>query len=148
MAGGRPAKPRALKILEGNPGKREIPEEIPFKREPPVKPEGLSPDAEWLWDEIVFQMQDVGLLKPIDGASLRMVCETFARWREAVRMRQENGLLHDTSQGRNKAPWIGIEENASRDFRAWCNEYGITPAAENKLKNGSQEAGADENPFA
>lgn len=144
----RPAKPRALKILEGNPGRRPVEAEVPFKREPPVKPEGLSDDASWLWDEIVFQMEGVGLLKPIDGASLRMLCETFARWREAVRMRQESGLLHDTSQGRNKAPWIGIEENASRDFRAWCNEYGITPAAEAKLRGGGEDVGDEDNPFA
>jgi P27 family predicted phage terminase small subunit len=143
----RAAKPRALKILEGNPGRRPIEPEVPFKREPPVKPEGLSPDASWMWDEIVFHMQDMNLLKPVDGASLRMLCETFARWKEAVRMRQEEGLLATTSQGRNKAPWINIEENASRDFRAWCAEYGITPATEKNLA-GKQDAPGDENPFA
>lgn len=143
----RPAKPRALKILEGNPGRRPIEPEVAFKREPPVKPEGLSEDASWLWDEIVFHMESVGLLKPIDGASLRMLCETYARWREAVRMRQADGILAMTSQGKTRAPWIAIEENASRDFRAWCNEYGITPAAEAKLKGGS-DSGGEDNPFA
>lgn len=143
----RPAKPRALKILEGNPGRRPIEPEVPFKREPPEKPTDLSPDADLMWDEIVFHMQDVGLLKPVDGAALKMACETFARWQEAVRMRQTEGLLAMTSQGRGKAPWVAIEENASRDFRSWCAEFGITPATEKNLTNGNGEKDDPDNPF-
>lgn len=144
---GRKAKPRALKIVEGNPGRRPIEEEVNFNRGIPTKPAELSPDASWLWDEIMQQMQGVGLLKPVDASSLEVVCETFARWREAVRMRRGDGMLSENSQGRVTAPWIGIEERAGKEFRAWCSEFGLTPAAEKNV-SGADEAGAGaQNPF-
>lgn len=120
-----------------------------FVRAAPEKPVELSPDADWLWDRVVDQMMTVGLLKPIDAAALEALCETFARWREAVRFRRERALLGKNSQGVVAAPWIGIEERASKEFRAWCAEFGITPAAERNL-TASTEGGANDdqgNPF-
>src|SRR5690606_12634497 len=128
-------------------GGREIEPEVKFVREAPTKPAHLSADAEWLWDRVVEQMTTVGVLKPLDGAALEAACETFARWREAVRFRHDHGLLGKNSQGTVAAPWIGIEERASKEFRAWCAEFGITPAAERHLRAESGGADADGNPF-
>lgn len=140
---GRPPVPPSLRLLEGrgkrkdgldtDSGGRPILPGPNFTREAPEKPEELSPDAEWLWDRVIEQMSTVGLLKPIDGAALEALCETFARWREAVRFRRERALLGKNSQGVVAAPWIGIEERASKEFRSWCAEFGITPAAERNL---------------
>jgi P27 family predicted phage terminase small subunit len=149
---GRPAKPRALKLVSGrSEGKdsagRVIPEAPNFPRGIPEKPAELSVDANWLWDKVIEQMAGPGLLKPLDAPSLEVVCETFARWREAVRFRQEKALLGKNSQGVVAAPWIGIEERASREFRAWCAEYGLTPAAEKNLASGDGNNDGT-NPFA
>lgn len=156
---GGPKIPNNLRVLSGrgtrkdgletDSGGRPILPGPDFKREAPVKPEGLSDDASWLWDRVVEQLMTVGLLKPIDAAALEAMCETFARWREAVRHRQEAGLMATNSQGRVTAPWIGIEERANREFRAWCAEFGITPAAErNLVGQEGQGGGADGgNPF-
>lgn len=141
---GRTPAPRALRVVNGRDTRKDgqptdsggrVVEPAPkFKREAPAKPEhGLSAHAEWLWDRVVDQMSSVGLLKPIDGAALEALCETFARWRDAVEMRQANGLTHNNSQGQSTAPWVGIEERAGKEFRAWCAEFGITPAAERHL---------------
>jgi P27 family predicted phage terminase small subunit len=150
---GRPGKHPNLKLLDGrspgtDSGGREVPAPPPFQRGLPVKPESLSPDAAWLWDQVITQMETTGILKPLDAPSLEVACETFARWREAVRFRQERALLGHNSQGIVAAPWVGIEERASRDFRAWCSEFGFTPAAENNLSEGGTGAGGDANPFA
>lgn len=153
----RKPAPAALRIINGQgPRKRDgvptdsagrpIEQSIDFERRAPEKPEELSPDAEWLWDKVVKQMTEIGLLKPLDAYALEVACENFARWREAVRQRQQHALLGKNSQGVVTAPWIGIEERASREFRAWCSEFGITPAAENNLKMES-EARGDDNPF-
>ena len=153
---GRKAAPRALRIVTGgttkdgrptDSGGRPIEDALPFVREAPSKPASLSEDAGWLWDRVVEQMVTFGVLKPLDGPALEVACETFARWREAVRFRQANGLLGKNSQGVVAAPWTGIEERASKDFRAWCAEFGITPAAEKNLRaeaTGNDPAG---NPF-
>lgn len=153
---GRKAAPRALRVVGGtvtrdgrvlDSGKREIEPEVKFVREAPAKPAELSPDASWLWDRVVEQMTTIGLLKPLDGPALEAACETFARWREAVRFRQERGLLGKNSQGVVAAPWVGIEERAGKDFRAWCAEFGITPAAERHLRAESGAGDDDSNPF-
>lgn len=134
--------------LETDSGGRPIQPGPDFRRAAPSKPAELSPDADWLWDKVIEQMTTIGLLKPIDGPALEAMCETFARYREAVRFRREHALLGKNSQGTVAAPWIGIEERASKEFRAWCAEFGITPAAERNLVG--QEAtngGTDNNPF-
>ena len=119
--------------LETDSGGRPIQPGPEFTRAAPSKPAELSADAEWLWDRVIEQMTTVGLLKPIDAAALEALCETFARWREAVRFRRDHALLGKNSQGTVAAPWIGIEERASKEVRAWCAEFGITPAAERNL---------------
>lgn len=151
---GSTARPRALKLLNGraegkDSGGREVPAAPKFVRGIPAKPAILSEDAAWLWDQIIEQMQSSGILKPIDAASLEVVCETFARWRAAVRMRAagDEEMIQSTVRGKSAAPWVGIEERAAREFRAWCAEYGLTPAAEQNLASGDGNNG-DENPFA
>lgn len=156
-AAGRKAAPPELRLLKGRgEGKdsagRKVEEPPPFARELPTKPSKLSADADWMWEQVIGQMRTVGVLKPLDAAGLEVACETFARWREAVRFRQEHALLAKNSQGTVAAPWIGIEERAGRDFRTWCAEFGFTPAAEKNLiadtsGNGGLPGGGA-NPFA
>lgn len=157
----RKPAPAPLRILQGrgngrdgkprDSGARIVEDPLPYRREPPAKPDRLSPDASWLWDQVVDQMATIGLLKPLDGAALEVACENFARWRESVRFRQENGLLGKNSQGVVAAPWTGIEERASREFRAWAAEFGFTPAAEKALavEGGGNAPRSDrgQNPF-
>jgi P27 family predicted phage terminase small subunit len=150
---GRKGEHPNLKLLNGrtsttDSGGREVPAPPPFQRGMPVKPEDMSEDAAWLWDQVIEQMRTTGILKPIDAPALEVICETFARWREAVRFRKERALLGHNSQGIVAAPWVGIEERASREFRAWCAEFGFTPAAENNLGEGGSGAGGHDNPFA
>ena len=152
---GRKQVPRNLKLLHGvAPGKdsggRVVPPEVPFRRGPLEKPAGLSPDAAWLWDRVVEHMESIGLLKPLDAASLRIMCERYALLCGAIRRRQEDGLTVVTSRGEVMAPWVRVENDVSRDFRSWCAEYGLTPAAEKNLR-GATDSGFlsdDNNPFA
>lgn len=157
-AAGRKGQHPTLKLLNGTGRKegqdaagRPIAEPVPFARDLPKKPEVLSEDASWLWDQVIEQMSTIGVLKPLDAASLEVACETFARWREAVRFRYENALLSKNSQGVVAAPWVGIEERAGKDFRSWCAEFGFTPAAEKNLiadTAGNSSSGTPFNPFS
>lgn len=145
---GRRAIPPQLKLLTGRgDGKdtagRPIPKPPPFTRRSPDKPDELSADASWMWDLVVEQWHTLNMLKPLDGPALEVGCETYARWKESVRWRRKKQLLAANSQGVIPGPWIGIEERASREFRAWCNEFGLTPAAENKV--GMVGAASDDN---
>lgn len=153
---GRTPKPPALRLLSGrgedkhgnalDAAGRPLPSPPAFKRQPPDKPADMSPDASEMWDLIVSGMNDVDLLKPLDAGALEVACETFARWKDAAMMRRTQGMLAETSQGTGVAPWVRVEEAASKEWRAWCAEFGLTPAAENKV--GSFKGGEDDaNPF-
>lgn len=145
---GRKGKPAHLKILDGrgngrDSGGRNVPEPPPFTRAVPDKPADLSPIAAEMWDAIVAELPKADLLKPLDGYALQVGCETFARWHEAKRLRlsQPNGgLLAKTSQGMGVSPLVRVESEASREFRAWCAEFGLTPAAEVKLSTSADPA--------
>lgn len=138
---GRKSKPPHLKLLDGrgngrDSGGRKVADPPKFDRALPVKPEDLSPAAEKMWDLIIEELPKADLLKPLDAFALQVGCETFARWYEAKRLRllQPNfGLLAKTSQGMGVSPLVRVESEASREFRAWCSEFGLTPAAEVKL---------------
>jgi P27 family predicted phage terminase small subunit len=147
-ASGRKPRPPALRLLNGRgEGKdsagRPIPEPPPFKRGAPDKPDDLAPDASWMWDLVVEHWYTLDLLKPLDAASLAVACETYARWKEAVRWRHQKGLLAPNSQGIVTAPWVAIEASASRDFRSWCAEFGLSPSAESRLNGGPRGDGPD-----
>lgn len=145
---GRPRRSPALKLVpqdaEASPAASS-----PLVGAPagaPIKPEGMSADASELWDLVISQMASTGLLRPLSGPALEVACETYAQWREAVRMRRERGLTAVGSQGVGVGPWVRIEQQAGKEFRAWCAEYGITPAAERKL---AVESSTDaSNPYA
>jgi P27 family predicted phage terminase small subunit len=43
-------------------------------------------------------------------------------------------------------PALRIAETASKEYRAWCSEFGLTPSSEGRLAP-RKESGGDENPF-
>lgn len=153
MAAGRKPQPAALKLLKGqgdgkDSGGRPVPAPPKFKRQAPEKPDGMSDEAAAVWDEIVTALEDVDVLKELDGPALLMACETYARWVTARDMRLSRGILSQTSQGPGVAPWVRVEESAAKDFRAWCAEFGLTPSAEMKLAKDVGDGAEDSNPFA
>lgn len=114
-------------------GGRAIPDLPEFTREAPPKPADLSPAASAMWDQIVLHLTSAKILKPLDAFALAAACETFARWHDAKTQRIKTGVLAKTSQGVGVSPLVRVESEASREFRAWCAEFGLTPAAEVKL---------------
>ena len=154
---GGPKMPNHLRILNGrddrkdgvptDSGGRPIVSGPNFERKTPTKPKDLTRDAEWLWDQVIEQLSTVGLLKPLDAPALQIACETYARWKEAQKIRLDRGPTMETASGTRAGPWVGIEERAGKEFRAWCAEFGFTPAAERNLV-GKDDGGADDdNPF-
>lgn len=155
---GRKTAPAHLRLLDGTgrgPGRdsggRKVPEPVNFKREAPPKPDDLSAPAARMWDAIVAVLPDANLLKPLDGFALQVGCETWARWYDAKSARLAQaiagggpsaGLLSKTSQGVGVSPFVRIESEASRDFRSWCSEFGLTPAAEARIAS-TAEASPD-----
>lgn len=153
MPSGRTPRPAQLKAVNGRrPGKDSGGRDINDPGFTPVAdmmdpPEDLSEDACGLWNKIVPEFARLGLLRELDADALRSCCESYGKWREAVRMRHAYGLVSETAQGYGVAPWVKVEESSSREFRQWCDHFGLTPAAATKLPTGNKHTSGGE-PFS
>lgn len=145
--------PVRLKLLKGrrpgtDSGGRKLADTPRFVRLPPDKPTDLSYLASALWDQVVDELQRLEILKPIDAAALTFACETFALGRAAQHVITEKGATYATPTGFvRKRPEVAIALEASREFRSWCSEFALSPAAEGKLSS-KGPSGDEDNPFA
>lgn len=149
---GRKSAPAGLKLLQGrgngtDSGGRKVKATPGFQRLPPKRPAGLSDVAGALWDEVVPQLQRLQLLTPQHGPALQLLCEAYARWRAASKQLADEKLTYTSAGLRKLNPLVGVVERASAEYRAWCAEFGMTPASENKLAS-PEGGGGEENPFA
>src|SRR5262245_6267996 len=132
------ADPIPLKVLKGRrPGKdsggRTIKTAPKFKRVAPEPPSWLSREAKAEWRRVAPELTRLDLVKAEDRAALATYCETWSQFVEATRYVHEHGLTFEARQGTIARPEVAIARTAGRELRAWCKEFGLTPAAENSL---------------
>jgi P27 family predicted phage terminase small subunit len=149
MAGRRP-KATALKILEGNPGKRPLNEFEPQpKKGSPVAPAFLTDSARAEWDRIVPQLEEIGVLTQIDGTALASYCQAYARWIEAEAAITKYGIVIVEPIMDNIGEHVGdkIRKNPActaamafqRELRALISVFGLDPSSRTRLKSEGQE---------
>jgi P27 family predicted phage terminase small subunit len=93
-------------------------------------------------------LQRLDLLKEEDRATLAAYCETWARFVEATRTVQREGLTIEAKQGMLPHPAVGIARAAGRELRAFAGLFGLSPASEMALGRVTDDGQGDENPFA
>lgn len=149
----RAAQPANLRLLKGrgngtDSGGRKVAPPPKFRRVAPEAPEWLSPEAKAEWDRVIPELMRLELVKAEDRAALAAYCETWATFKDAVETVQREGLTIEAKQGTLAHPAVAIARNTGKELRAWANQFGLTPSAENALA--VKEAGGDEeaNPFA
>lgn len=91
---GRKPKPTAVKVLEGNPGKRPLNmfEPTPDKVAPEC-PDWLNEEAKAEWDRLVDKMVELGTLTEMDMAAFAGYCQSYARWKEAEEFIEKHGTI-------------------------------------------------------
>lgn len=136
MANPRP-KPTALKILEGNPGRRPLP-----KKEP--KPAlALMPCPQYLkadsiayeeWNRIVPELYNLGLLTKIDRAALELYCSQYSIYRQSFETLNSEGLITTNIRNGDKAhPSAQIAREAAKVIKAIAVEFGLTPSSRARI---------------
>ena len=145
---GRPPKPTALKVLEGNPGKRPLHKEAEL---PPLKslrpPAWLMPDAKKEWRRLAPALQAQGLLTAGDTTAFAGYCQAYARWKEAEEWITLRGSVMVTPSGyRQQVPQVSIAANSLKTMQSLAAEFGLTPAARARISgntNGKYDKDAD-----
>lgn len=125
---GRLRKPTAQKIYEGNPGKRKIVADDFEPEGVPVKPQGMSPSASWLWDFLVPELVEKGIAKRCDTPALIGLCVWWGRYQAAESALAADGVDQFDERLVNAASkaWAAFERMAAR--------FGLTPSARAGLK--------------
>ena len=132
---GRIPKPTAVKLLDGNPGKRRI-----NGREPkppgslPDCPDYLASEAKAEWARIAHILNQIGLLTQVDRTLMAGYCQTYARWVEAERRLAETPLILRTPAGYiQQSPWLSISNKQLELMAKYMTELGLTPASRSRL---------------
>lgn len=137
---GRPPKPTAIKIMEGNRGHRPLNDNEPICiRGEIIKPDFLDELAGKAWDSMVDNMQKMNLLSLADLDAMSMYCTLFSRWLQAERVIREQGMVFDImdNQGNFKysqqRPEVGIANQCIKQMTLLASQFGMTPASRSKL---------------
>lgn len=134
MRGRRP-KPTALKLIEGNPGKRPYnPREPKPRASAPTCPAHLSPTAKAEWRRLIRQLDALQMITQLDRAALAAYCQAYGRWVEAERKLKETPVLLKTPAGYvQPSPWLAIANKQLELMAKFMAELGLTPSARSRL---------------
>lgn len=141
----RKRKPTHLKLIDGNPGKRRInpPPKLPPSR--PIAPPHLSDEARREWGYIVPRLDATGMLSKLDRTALEVYCDAVATYRAAMAMLNEAGPLVRGDKGRVvKNPAAQIARDAATTIRLMGSEFGLTPAARERIAMGGGVGAGDD----
>ena len=99
-ARGRKPKPTALKVLEGNPGKRPLNDHEPIPPKGELKcPSWLLPEAKKEWKRLASSLEAMGVLTMADLTAFAGYCQAYARWKEAEEFITQHGSIFKTPSG-------------------------------------------------
>lgn len=132
---GRKPKPTALKVLEGNPGKRPLNTKEPKpKSNAPKCPSWLEAEAKKEWRRMSKQLELMGLLTEVDMAAFAGYCQAYARWKEAEEFISKHGTIVKTPSGYwQQVPQVSIASNYLKIMGKFCEQFGLTPSARSRL---------------
>ena len=138
---GRKPKPTALKVLEGNPGKRPLNDREPVPPKATLKcPAWLLPEAKKEWKRLAPALEAMGVLTMADLTAFEGYCQAYARWKEAEAFITQHGSISQTPSG-------SVQQNL-KIMQSFCSEFGLTPATRARIiAGGGSEDGASEDPM-
>ena len=139
MKSGPAPKPTKIKRLEGNPGKRALNDREPDPTPGCDPPSWLSAGALAEWQRVYPELSAIGLATVVDQAALSCWCIAVDALERAT-----NQLVATEA---NPTPEIQITQSgyeavsgaelmrrqAMKDIRAFCQEFGFSPAARSRI---------------
>ena len=143
MKTGRPSKPTEQKRLEGNPGRRPLPEFEPeLKAQTPRAPKWIRGDAlsHRLWRDLVRQLEPMHVVTASDQTALALAVEAFRDWIDARREVRKSGLLIERTSDRGSVstganPAIAVRNDAWKRLAGQLGRFGMDPASRSGVES-------------
>jgi len=151
---GRP-KPTALRLIDGNPSKRPLPNNEPAPRgKIPSMPRGLDREAANTWRRLAPRLHRLGLLTEIDGDALAILCQIRSRTLEIGKQLNKSSVVltvpvfnkdgDEIGEREVPNPWAVAEHKYFQVYRAYANEFGTTPRGRTGLVVGTDASKGDD----
>ncbi len=150
MSKGRKPKPTALKILQGNAGKRKLNHNEPnFSDVVDIEPPDWLDDlAVQMWQTIMPELLANKILTVADIHNVEAFCMAYARWRQAENEITRLGVLIMDDNGRySKNPAFTVVNEAKKQMATFGGLLGLDPSSRTRL-TGSAQKTTIANPFA
>jgi len=135
-----------LKILEGNPGSRPIPNEPDVStKDIPTAPDNVQKDKYALdeWNRLAKILHKAGLLYEADAAAYGVYCQKYAAWlraSEAInkRVKEKGDEIYrlvevDEDGGIHRSELARVEGKCAMEVLAAAAEIGLTPKSRAKI---------------
>lgn len=132
---GRKPTPTAIKMLEGNPGKRALNKNEPKPtKKAPRCPAWLEDEAKKEWKRMGKILEQMGLLTDMDMAAFAGYCQAYARWKEAEEFLTQHGSIVRTPNGYlQQVPQVTIAQTNLKIVLRFCEQFGLTPSARSRI---------------
>lgn len=148
---GRPAKPAALKVLEGNKTRRPIPPEPAYKPGKCKPPGWLTERAQEKYKALHKIMEPLGVFTEADEHALAMCAAAFDDFLSACDAVAAHGRVYETVTQTGSIiyrprPEVAQMQDAWRRHVAALSQFGLTPATRSRVGGGSGDKAKD--PFA
>lgn len=138
-SGGRNRKPTAMKLAEGNRGKRAINKNEPkaLPGEPPM-PDFVAKDpaTKLVWQHLVTVLDEYGVLRKTDGIAIGTLCSNYVLFAQADANIKKMGHVIvteiDTETGvavLKTNPSVRVRSDALKQLRAGWQAFGLDPAS-------------------
>lgn len=116
----------------------------------PTCPAWLDKSAKAAWKQLIPQLDEMGVLTKIDGQALTLLCQTWAKWKEAELAIREHGAVSPiyNADGSLKymqqSPHVSIARSAADQLSRMFREFGMTPSARTRIEVPETKQSEDE----
>lgn len=126
-------KPTDLKLLHGNPGKRQLDDEPKPKKMIPERPKDMDEGAVKIWKKLAPKLSQLGLLTEVDGDSLRNLCQIRSRLEKIY-----NGIAANGGE-LISTEYTKLEKQYLQLYRLYAADFGLSPRGRTGLSVGGEK---------
>ena len=157
MPRGRPRTPTAIRILEGNPSGRPLPQNEPESAQLTVAypaPSWLSKRAAIVWHRVLAVLCEMRVMTLADVEAVSLLCETTVEYWAARSVVRRKGATYESHQFNKdgdiigskvvKRPEVLIAADAAKRMKSLYEQFGLTASSRSRVKAAKVE---DADPF-